>query len=755
MANWTFLLDNNVVEEPIGWDAIEFTAKRMDSDGIDQPFSTEVSFYGFGAKYIKNIYDQHFINEPIAIEIISDDYVNGNPYIFSGFINLAVYQETNSCDSDSFQVSVGIIDDLFREKFKARQDIDIDLLKTSDLDGGAIDPLTFKTIRLHKQDLFLEGYAKSYSLRSYDPAFNEDVVVPIYWSQNDFKEQYGTALNTNLTFIQPSTRGQSPFFKNNGGTTRTLKATGSFDLTVSKLLTANFIDVQVYFVAFNGNVPQLPALYILDTTQNNQTVNYQITFTDVSLVIPAGFTVNLFVYASYAGNPYRTRVEINNVQFKLEELSASQFASTTQCLTIEQWLKRTIYVLTGFPNKLLSDTFSESAQGCYWNNALTNGVYLREINSQTDNNNSQLLTSWKKIFTELDKIFCLGWAFEWDGYEWKIRVESKEYFYKDNIVAEFNDVDKIVQSAKTDALRNKFYIGYDDKWKNIQIGGALSVCTYRTYFVKNKAMTDNSSAEIDLRTSIIGEGIAIEFYRRMSDITVGAATSDRPNDYDIFIIWLNPKPLVIPAVENSEFALPEETGQVTLAIGTASFPAGRAGTTTGIITNRHNIIHTPARIAYRWWKVLGMHTHGLTNKKLEFQVGEYQTDFTSVVDIYSYATLNCAPFKLDPAVGTMPIKEDSDIDPEKLLNGNYLFRPIQITFTYPQSLCEFLYLSEQTPYGKIKVQNGSLVTLGYIVDLQNKPEDLSGGTTSFTLLAVNIGQTELGPYDESWNNAYL
>ncbi len=47
MANWKFYLDGNQVEEPIGWDAIEFTAIRMESHGIDQPFSTDDYDYLF------------------------------------------------------------------------------------------------------------------------------------------------------------------------------------------------------------------------------------------------------------------------------------------------------------------------------------------------------------------------------------------------------------------------------------------------------------------------------------------------------------------------------------------------------------------------------------------------------------------------------------------------------------------------------------------------------------------------------------
>jgi len=200
MANWKFYLDGNEVEEPIGWDAIEFTALRMESHGIDQPFSTEMRFYNAGAKYITTIYDQYFINQPIAIQIVSDVAYNGYPFTFDGFLNLAIYEEHNVCDTDSWEITVGIIDDNFREQFKSRQDVEIDLTSTTDLNGSVISPLTYKNIRMHRQDLYLQANGKNLadsttylSRGTLGPNFNRYAIVPTYWQQNDFKDNYGLA----------------------------------------------------------------------------------------------------------------------------------------------------------------------------------------------------------------------------------------------------------------------------------------------------------------------------------------------------------------------------------------------------------------------------------------------------------------------------------------------------------------------------------------------------------------------------------
>lgn len=752
MANWKFYLDGIEVEEPIGWDAVEFTAVRMESHGIDQPFSTEVKFYERGARYIKSIFDQYFINQPIAITITSDVGYNNAPYEFQGFLNMAIYQEHNVCDTDSWEITVGIIDDEFREQFKSRQDVEIDLNGTKDLNDDTISALTFRNIRMHKQELYLEAFAKSYSVRTHSQANNQDVIVPIYYTTSDFKEQYGSTFNTDLTFIQPATWGSSPFFVNNGGFARCVDATGSFELTVQNNHPTNTVDVQVYFLDFNGNVPGTPT-YILNTTQGPGVQTYNISFTNVQLCVNPGIKLNLLVYASYLGNPFNSDVTIDIVSFKLTEKSNSQFASLCDVLTIEEWLNRAIYIMTGSNNKLLSDTFSETGGGCYWNNALTNGLRIR--GSADTSGYEQLKTSWKFSFDNLDKIFCLGWAFEWTGSEWKIRVEPREYFYQNLLSQTFANVGEIDQIAKVDILKNNFTLGYTDKWKNIQLTGTYAVHTDRNYFVPNKAMNEGSSAKEDLRSEIIAEGMCIEFYRRMSDITYGGATSDRPNDYDIFIIWLNNDDLTINPIETSEYALPDETGSIVFLPGTVSLSSDVSGNNSGFLDGLYNIYHTPARVAYRWWKVLGMHTYGVPltvaypYPNLRYQVGQYQTTFVSSVDP---GYVICEMF----ALPSQAVNENYPISPLILAHAykDYLFKPIEVNFSYPQSLCDFLTLSQDEQYRKVRLTSGSLVIEGFITNATNQPEDASGGTTNFTLLMSNLDSALGGAFDAGFDDGY-
>ena len=750
MAGWNFYLNGTEVEEPIGWDAIEFTAIRMESHGIDQPFSTEMRFYEKGATLIKALYDQYFINAEITIQITSDVGYGGEPYEFNGMLNLAIYQEHNVCDTDSWEITVGIIDDNFREQFKARQDVEIDLTSTKDLNDATIDSLTFKNIRLHRQDLYLTGSAKSFSDRVVTINWYDAVIIPTYWQQKDFKDNYGSAFDTTLSTINfnAGEYGNSPIFKNNAGYTRYFKADYDLSVTITNNHPSNSINVYVYFLRVNGNVYTPPAYYVLNTTlAANATQTWDLAGSISNIEVPAGFTVNYAIEASYVGNPYTTDVTVyKGAKLVWSEINSGEYASTANCLTIEQWLKRQIYLMTGSNDKLLSNVFSEAGDGCYWNNALTNGIRIR--NGENQEGLGSLKTSWKKTFEALDKIFCLGWAFEWTGTEWKIRVEPREYFYQNSISQTFTNIGEVTTMAKVDLLANTIQLGFSEKWKNIQLSGTFAIHTDRNYFVNNRAMAENSSGKLDIRTEIIGEGYAIEFSRRLSDITFGGATSDRPNDYETFIIWLNRETIEFEDVQNTAFNLPQATGAVTFLPGSVSLPSSLIDFSSSPLDNLYNIFHTPARIALRWWKVLGMHTYGVTNPKLQFQVGEYQTTYSSYI---SDDIEPCQQY-----CDECTLFENGDIDPSFIRPSEviYLFKPIGVEFTYPQSLCDFLTLSQDEQYRKVRLTSGSLDIQGFIMEATNQPEDASGGTTKFTLLQANQLAPTGAAFDTGFDDGY-
>jgi hypothetical protein len=144
-----------------------------------------------------------------------------------------------------------------------------------------------------------------------------------------------------------------------------------------------------------------------------------------------------------------------------------------------------------------------------------------------------------------------------------------------------------------------------------------------------------------------------------------------------------------------------------------------------------------------------MHTYGLVNPILRFTAGEYQVTYSSTIN-GSDEKDSCIEIEGGA------IAENSNISAAILKDEykDYLFRPIEVTFSYPQSLCDFLTLSQDEQYKKVRLTSGSLVIEGFITSATNKPEDASGGTTEFTLLYSNL-QSELGgAFDEGFDDGY-
>jgi hypothetical protein len=795
MAGWNFYLNDILVEEPIGWDAIEFTALRTDADGIDQPFSTEISFYGKGAKLIKSLYDIFFINAEISIRITSDVYVNGVAWEFNGFLNLAVYSEFNVCDTDSWQITVGIIDDSFREKFKSRMGVEVDLNILADLDGNVIAAPPIDTIRLHTQELYLAAYAndlieENTNIPLYAQLFwtysdgwsLEDfaAIIPAYFQNTDFKEPFGTTFDLQQIKWHP-TKGVC--FKNNSGFTRKLtfnvRINGAFQWDFPNGKLGETANITLSIMVTNGDAPnggsETQRFYLANSAINtfNSGVKtlYDFTATQEITLAPEN-RVLIFLQWGGGGNVVpgdeldadigrRLNLWVDDCCLTITEKNSAAYSTFAETMRAENFLRRLVHIITGDADGLVSETFSKDGDGCYWDYALTTGLKIRQAKTlgQLENpcdplsvtTQNSFKISFDKIFEGLNTIFCLGWDFVYVNGGWKVRIETLEYFYQNQINFTAINVGEVTQSAMTSDLANQIVIGYEDKWKNIQVSGIWAIHTDRNYYINNRAMSEGTSKKLEIMSPIIAEGYAIEVSRRLEQIQDNSGSSDRPNDYNLFIIWLNRNELTINNIQNSEYKQRTETGTVVFPAGTVSMSSSRINTSNSEVKALYNIFITPARNALRWWKKLGMHTYGLVNPRMRFQVGQYQTSYSSFID----DTLEPCQ---EGCVGCV-ISEDADISPSlfRPTKSQYLFKPIEIEFTYPQSLCDFIDLSDNNSYGKVKLISGSLSVSGYILNMNNKPEDANGGTTTFKLIASNIPDPEpqmLGAYTSAFSNAY-
>lgn len=746
MAGWKFFINDIQVDEPIGFDAIEFNAVRMESHGIDQPFSTEVTWSGTpsrfqsGAKILKSFFDNSFINTAIPFRITSDQVIDGNAYDFNGFINMALYSEKNTCDTQGWEITVGIIENDFKEVFMARQDVEVDLLTLKDLDQNVIPALTFTDVRLHSQELYLQGNWRQLSATGY--AGDDNCVFPLYIDKSDFKGPFASSFNPK-GFVFSNT---NVYFKNNTDETRLLT------IKTGKVKCSIFyspgpgptIDFEIQLIIFNAS-NAIHSVDVLDVINLpiGDSGDLEYTFVNYPISLPKDFSFNIIVARPSPFPSYTVFFDSVADNFiNIVEFSQVQ-ASTCKGLYIFDFLKRLLFIITGNSNALVSDYFSVVNQGLMWNNLITTGLYIR--NGQLlDQANPQIPTSFSEFFENLSRIFNLGWGFEYNESLsiWQIRVEPMEYFYDETVlIGNFEKVSNITQNANVQDLVNSFKLGFTDQWKNIAVSGIFEPHTYRGYSTPNKSRSADVKV-LDLRSEILGSGYAIEFSRRLQYLRDDSGSSDRPNDYNLFIIWLNRASVTINPIQGTGYDFPDETGTVTFAAGTISVGSDLAGSASAPISEIYNIIHTPARIAARWWKYLGMNTYGLPSAKakLFFESGEYYTVMTSTVDDAFFPVAN------QEIPGT--VLENTNISPDVIQNSlsKYLFKPISLEFSFPQSLCSFIEMAN-IGTGFIRITSGGFEFFGYLENATNKPVDPNSGITDFKLiLAKNIPDYFSGDY---------
>lgn len=742
MAGWSFFLNGTEVEEPIGWDAVEFTAKRMESHGMDQPFSTELAFDGVGARLIKAQYDAHFINANITLLITSDVKVNGTAWSYVGYLDLSIYSEKNVCDTDSWEITVGILEDNFREQFKARMDVEVDLLSLKDLNQDVIPALTFHETRLHCQELYLQADAFQNDDRTLNFGIPFEPLFPVFFRTSDFKGVFGNTLSLTGSYFS----GTNVLFQNNSEFTRTISFSGrsKFSMTNNHNVNSYGGVVFISLLDAGGTLDTSYTLFTIPLIPHNQTVNYDFTWSQ-DITIPVGYRISYGVSMEANVDGY-TMTFFKENTLRMTELNSSAYASSAKGLLIYDYLERLVWILTGQQYGIVSDYFSIIDTGCEWANMLTTGLYIR--NGQLiDQANPSIKTSFKKTFENLSNIFCLGWQYEQQlDLSWKIRIEPVDYFYQANLMATFEDVGDIRRYAMTDKLVNNVTVGYSDKWKNIAVSGIFEIHTERNYFIKNKATSAGSTAKLDLKSDIIASGYAIEFSRRLQFLRDDSGSSDRPNDYETFIIALNSGSVSLAEIAGSGYGFEDESGPATFAPTEVSYGSNFVAVSNAPIGRIYNIPLTPMRNAIRWWKMLGMHTFGLdaADAKLFFQVGEYYTTYSS--EIISSCLIEVQEEVLAENI-------DISVDIIQPLYREYIFKPIAVEFEYPQTLCDFIGMGDPGN-GIVQFTSGNVSGLGFIQESANKPEDPSGGTTKFTLILSNKTLPTGRPYSDGYSDGF-
>lgn len=198
-------------------------------------------------------------------------------------------------------------------------------------------------------------------------------------------------------------------------------------------------------------------------------------------------------------------------------------ANLVRVLELKESINRVLEVTTGITNPLASSFYTD---GCGKRRWVTNGFQLREF--EVDDRPPEM--SFSDVINSLNLIDAVGFGFEKDNGNVKVRLEPIEYFYKD---AEILKIDKNVYKYEEyiadEIILNEVVLSFS-KYIDEELN------TLDSYTTKAEWLTPivTKATKLELISQFIADGYAIEYTRRK-------AFRNEPNeswkyDNDIFIV---------------------------------------------------------------------------------------------------------------------------------------------------------------------------------------------------------------------------
>lgn len=168
--------------------------------------------------------------------------------------------------------------------------------------------------------------------------------------------------------------------------------------------------------------------------------------------------------------------------------------------------------------------YSFASSGCGALRALALGLDIRRA-KLGDGTDPKLFLSMADVFNHLAATDAVGIGVEGSD---KVRVEPWKWFYKDDIILNCQDIDKLKKQIATSRIYSTFKVGYD-KWETEDYNGQDEILTNREY----RTQLSQVQHKLEQISKITASGYAIETTRRK-----GPEDKDWRYDNDVFAICL-------------------------------------------------------------------------------------------------------------------------------------------------------------------------------------------------------------------------
>jgi len=578
---------------PVGWDARNRALPRSTKYYASFRKSTgDFEFVFDGYTLLKSIYETDGVNAEAYLRVEKYN-AKTDVYFVEAFMKLDFTQPVETFGENGNGLKLALIDDKFTEMFFAREDVEIPYDRLTTLDDAAITPyadkitvfdgatITFPIIG----DVTISGYSTTdkdgyRSARVYGMDVSDTnapyTIDALTFSAPDTGAQSGVVFKIDTDYVNPSftdvlNRQMSAlfyatkplvesqnlsdiaksdcFFSTNGGATVTVnlnlivnvRSTNALatifwcQLLIGKLTydeTGTQTNVEILEWEPSSNISSSSAIW-----------NRTFTLNDTYYLLPnQGLFIWGFQAASGISDMKSSYMEVNPNSTLLIDFAEKYQPTYCKVLRVPEIGNRIIESITGIPDAFYSEYFGRTDLGYAVNGAgagvtVTNGKLIRgfpvgyKVEDSDDKNiYSQLTFSFNQLFSELDKVLCLGMTIKMINGILKVVVEPRSEFFKVNVLFHIGTIE-----AKSFSREIKKELFFNEVKVGSETGEYLEIGSLKEFNIKAafSSCLKTMKGVYEIVTSWRLDGFGIEYARRLV-YSESNTTDSKYDDYN----WL-------------------------------------------------------------------------------------------------------------------------------------------------------------------------------------------------------------------------
>ena len=528
-----------VVKDPIGWDTVVLSLERhKDYHSLFEYFKGTFMWYGEAMQILKTIEKDFGINAYVRLEIDlsykSGVWVN----IYEGKIELPQLEEVMIADKAQYKMTVPIVQDDFITKFLNRQDSQVDLQATVDLDGNTRTAVNKIVLPMPSQKI----QSRFKRTINYDPPFYPSGAISVpaaglsYLmftnSRNDIDEvEQRFDYNTEISSLNPT--DVSKYILK-------AKYDGSYNLNTVIKYTIIFnaalnADVKWFYALRQSGVLTVTqigttssiagGIQMFENGSESVNVNFDLLAGDEvyiygTLDVSVNATANYF--ADYDTDPGPAIVPAYT---SLEITASTTYKeTTTDAYLIKDAAEAILSKLVG-QNSAVKSTYLST---CLGRNAIFRGKHVRGYDFAT----KQFSMSFEEWWKGANPLLFLGLGYTEVAGVKKIEIEDRAYFYDNVPVVNISNVSRLVRRYDLEKIYKSIEIGYKKGVGSESESGIDDPQTKRFY------NTDFSS--FGVKETILCEWMAASLAIEKSRRNRIEITKDFANDEEIMVVAVTP-----------------------------------------------------------------------------------------------------------------------------------------------------------------------------------------------------------------------